>query len=94
MNWQIPDPKHLEPEEFNKVRDMVRDHVKGLLAELGAQQVSNPRGQVKKLSLLWCSCLLARVCVWRLTQPAEDLSAKKGVRHVATKEEFDQVRAC
>lgn len=35
IDWQIPDPKHMEPEEFNKVRDFISDKIKGLLTELG-----------------------------------------------------------
>lgn len=31
IDWQIPDPKHLEPEAFNKVRDLIRDKVQDLL---------------------------------------------------------------
>lgn len=34
IDWQIPDPKHMEPEEFNKVRDFIRDKVKELLVSL------------------------------------------------------------
>ncbi|MBI5371050.1 MAG: arsenate reductase ArsC [Sphingobacteriales bacterium] len=34
IDWQIPDPKHLEPGEFNRVRDLIRDKVRGLLEEL------------------------------------------------------------
>ncbi len=34
IDWQIPDPKHMEPEEFNKVRDFIREKVQTLLAEL------------------------------------------------------------
>lgn len=34
IDWQIPDPKHMEPAEFNKVRDYIGEQVKGLLAEL------------------------------------------------------------
>ena len=34
IDWQIPDPKHLEPAEFNQVRDMIRDKVKDLVASL------------------------------------------------------------
>lgn len=34
IDWQIPDPKHLEPAEFNKVRDMIAGKVKGLVEEL------------------------------------------------------------
>jgi protein-tyrosine-phosphatase len=34
-DWQIPDPKHMEPEEFRRVRDFIKEKIKGLLAELG-----------------------------------------------------------
>jgi arsenate reductase len=34
IDWQIPDPKHMEPEEINRVRDLIRDKVKELLASL------------------------------------------------------------
>ena len=34
VDWQIPDPKHLEPEAFNTVRDMIGEKVKALLAEI------------------------------------------------------------
>lgn len=34
IDWQIPDPKHMEPAEFNKVRDYIGEQVKDLLAEL------------------------------------------------------------
>jgi protein-tyrosine-phosphatase len=34
-DWQIPDPKELPADEFNKVRDLVRKKVKELLRELG-----------------------------------------------------------
>lgn len=34
IDWQIPDPKYLEPTEFNKVRDFIAGKIKGLLAEL------------------------------------------------------------
>jgi len=34
IDWQIPDPKHLEPAQFNEVRDMIRDKVKELVASL------------------------------------------------------------
>jgi protein-tyrosine-phosphatase len=33
--WQIPDPKHLPPEEFRAVRDLIRDKVRGALAGIG-----------------------------------------------------------
>lgn len=38
IDWQIPDPKHLEPAEFNKIRDLIREKVKALIAEI---QVNN-----------------------------------------------------
>lgn len=31
IDWQIPDPKHMEPEQFNIVRDLICDKVKELL---------------------------------------------------------------
>jgi arsenate reductase (thioredoxin) len=34
IDWQIPDPRHMEPAEFNKVRDMIRDKVDELVASL------------------------------------------------------------
>ncbi len=34
VDWQIPDPKHMEPADFTKVRDLIRDKVSGLLATL------------------------------------------------------------
>ena len=34
IDWQIPDPKHMEPTEFNKVRDMISEKVRELLATL------------------------------------------------------------
>ena len=34
IDWQIPDPKHMEPAEFNQVRDLISEKVKSLLAEL------------------------------------------------------------
>ena len=32
IDWEIPDPKNMEPSEFNKVRDMIRNKVKELLS--------------------------------------------------------------
>ena len=40
-DWSIPDPKHLPPGEFRAVRDLIRDHVRAALAELG---VAAPAG--------------------------------------------------
>ena len=34
IDWQIPDPKHMEPAEFNTVRDFIREQVKALLTKL------------------------------------------------------------
>ncbi len=34
IDWQIPDPKHMEPAAFNNVRDYIRDKVKELLNTL------------------------------------------------------------
>ena len=34
VDWQIPDPKHMEPAEFNQVRDLISEKVKQLIAEL------------------------------------------------------------
>lgn len=34
IDWQIPDPKHMEPVQFNEVRDYIRDQVKALLTKL------------------------------------------------------------
>jgi arsenate reductase (thioredoxin) len=31
IDWQIPDPKHMESQEFNKVRDYIKDKVAELL---------------------------------------------------------------
>lgn len=33
-DWQIPDPRHLEGEEFNKIRDLVESKVLELLKRL------------------------------------------------------------
>lgn len=32
IDWEIPDPKHMEPQEFNKVRDFIKEKVTALLA--------------------------------------------------------------
>ncbi len=34
-DWSIPDPKHLAPDEFRDVRDLIRDKVRATLQELG-----------------------------------------------------------
>ena len=33
-DWQIPDPKRMDPEEFRQVRDLIQGKVKRLLEEL------------------------------------------------------------
>jgi arsenate reductase len=35
-DWGIPDPKELPPDEFRRVRDLIENQVKSLLARLGA----------------------------------------------------------
>ena len=34
-DWSIPDPRHMLPEEFRGVRDLIEASVKGLLGRLG-----------------------------------------------------------
>jgi protein-tyrosine-phosphatase len=34
LDWNVPDPKAMPPEEFRAVRDQIEQQVKGLLAEL------------------------------------------------------------
>ena len=34
VDWQIPDPKHMEPEQFNEVRDFIKNKVKELISNL------------------------------------------------------------
>lgn len=34
IDWQIPDPKNMEPKEFNKVRDLIKRKVQQLIKEL------------------------------------------------------------
>jgi len=36
QDWGIPDPKHMEPEAFREVRDLIEAKVKALLADLSA----------------------------------------------------------
>lgn len=33
-DWALPDPKHLAPEEYHRVRDDIRERVKAMLATL------------------------------------------------------------
>ena len=34
IDWEIPDPKNMDPIEFNKARDLIRDKVKELLSSI------------------------------------------------------------
>ena len=34
IDWEIPDPKNMEPSDFNKVRDLIKDKVRELLASV------------------------------------------------------------
>lgn len=34
IDWQIPDPKYMEPIEFNKVRDLIEAKVKELIGKI------------------------------------------------------------
>lgn len=36
-DWQIPDPRAMEPAEFRQVRDLIERQVKELLAEAGVE---------------------------------------------------------
>jgi protein-tyrosine-phosphatase len=36
-DWQIPDPKNLLPDEFNKVRDLIERKVRGALEQLSVK---------------------------------------------------------
>lgn len=34
VDWEIPDPKNMEPEEFNKIRDLIKNKVQDLLEQV------------------------------------------------------------
>jgi len=34
IDWDIPDPKHMAPDEFRKVRDLIEEKVKKLLEKM------------------------------------------------------------
>jgi len=38
IDWQIPDPRDMPPDEFRKVRDLIRDKVRDLLIDLGVPE--------------------------------------------------------
>ncbi|MDG1476766.1 MAG: arsenate reductase ArsC [Vicingaceae bacterium] len=37
-DWALPDPKHMSPEEFNKVRDIIEAEVKGLIGKIKTEE--------------------------------------------------------
>lgn len=37
-DWMIPDPKHMGPEEFRGVRDLIREKVRAVLEELRGEE--------------------------------------------------------
>jgi protein-tyrosine-phosphatase len=37
IDWKIPDPREMNPEEFRGVRDLIGQKVKELLIELGVK---------------------------------------------------------
>jgi protein-tyrosine-phosphatase len=39
VDWQIPDPKELPPDQFNEVRDLIERKVKELLTSLGVEKL-------------------------------------------------------
>lgn len=34
IDWEIPDPKNMEPSEFNQIRDLISEKVKTLLEDI------------------------------------------------------------
>lgn len=45
-DWTIPDPKHMPPDQFRDVRNLVEEHVKGLLSRLELRQAGEGQGHV------------------------------------------------
>ncbi len=39
VDWPIPDPKHLDPEQFGEVRDQVREQVRLQLQKMGISTI-------------------------------------------------------
>ena len=37
-DWGLPDPKHMEPEEFGKVRDIIEQEVKDLIEKISQEK--------------------------------------------------------
>lgn len=42
IDWQIPDPKHMEPAQFNEVRDFIKQQVAALVHELLIEDIDFP----------------------------------------------------
>ena len=36
IDWEIPDPKNMEPAAFNKIRDLIKDKVEDLLTSVNS----------------------------------------------------------
>lgn len=34
IDWQIPDPKYMQPKEFNEIRDFIKEKIKELLERI------------------------------------------------------------
>ncbi len=43
-DWQIPDPKNMQPRQFNEVRDYISEQVKKLLKELNVEVSDTTEG--------------------------------------------------
>jgi protein-tyrosine-phosphatase len=43
LDWTIPDPKHMPPDEFRGIRDLIRDKVHAALADLGLDGLRTSR---------------------------------------------------
>ncbi len=41
-DWNIPDPKDMEPDEFSDVRDIIESKVKNLIAKFSVPSFSCP----------------------------------------------------
>ncbi len=37
-DWGLPDPKHMEPKEFNRVRDIIETEVKDLISKIAQEK--------------------------------------------------------
>jgi hypothetical protein len=43
LDWTIPDPKHMPPDEFRGIRDLIHDKVHAALADLGLDRLRTSR---------------------------------------------------